>query len=66
MHPLIQKNPRLKALYELDEKIGQDLLGANGYRRKKLLKLRDRVRSEIRSIDPWEDIREQMKKASDE
>lgn len=66
MHPLVEKNPRLKALCELDEKIGQELLGVSGFRKKKLLKLRDRVREEIRNTDIWEPIRAQMRKTQEE
>lgn len=66
MHPMVKKNPKLKALYELDEKIGQELLGATGNKLGKLRKLRRRVREEIKSIDVWEPIRKQMREAEDE
>lgn len=50
MHPAIQRNPRLRKLFELDEKIGATLLGHPPEDRSGLLELRNKVRTEIKTI----------------
>lgn len=65
MHPMVKRNPRLVKLYEFDRQLRDKILGATGTERRDLIRLRRKVAKEIRSIDIWEPIREQMRKAEE-
>lgn len=60
MHPLIERNPELKKLYEFENYLTNEMLGKTGKEYKDLARLRGKVRKKIKSIDMWAPIREQM------